>query len=184
MLFSLLYLLVRLVLRVPSPAGKYIRTYDAVNSNYSSYSKYKAKISLTQRAKYHVKAYTKASDEWAGAVSAYSKTFTVKRVASLGTPKVPTSVRAGTTFSVSGTLKPRFPAGQKTVKIRLYRYGSGKWSYVRTYSAKNSNYSSYSKYKARIRLTTKAKYRFKAYTSTTTTWAGTSTGYGWTTTVR
>ena len=74
--------------------------------------------------------------------------------------------------------------GVKTVKIRLYRYGSGKWSYVRTYSAKNSNYSSYSKYKARIRLTTKAKYRFKAYTSTTTTWAGTSTGYGWTTTVR
>ena len=86
-------------------------------------------------------------------------------------------MRAGTTFSAWSYLKPRFPAGAKTVKVKLYRYKSGKRNYIRTYSAVNSDYSSYIKYKARIRLTTKAKYRFKAYTSTTATWDGTSSSY-------
>ncbi len=48
----------------------------------------------------------------------------------------------------------------------------------------NSNYSSYSKYKTRIRLTAKAQYRLKAYTSTTKTWDGTSSAYSKVMTVR
>ena len=93
-------------------------------------------------------------------------------------------MRAGTTFSAWSYLKPRFPAGAKTVKVKLYRYKSGKRNYIRTYSTVNSDYSSYIKYKARIRLTTKAKYRLKAYTSHTSTWAGAYSSYSNTMTVR
>ena len=46
------------------------------------------------------------------------------------------------------------------------------------------NYSSYSKYKARIRLTAKARYHFTAYTSPTDTWAGTHSRYSRTIRVR
>ena len=163
---------------------KYVRTYDAVNAEYSNYSKYKLKISLTRRARYHFKAYTRANDEWTAAVSKYSRTMTVKRVASVSAPRVPTTARAGRTFTVWGYLRPRFGAGQKTVKVRLYRYRSGKWTYVRSYFAVNSNYSSYSKYKARIRLTAKALYHFRAFTSATSTWAGTHSRYSRTMRVR
>ena len=55
----------------------------------------------------------------AGAGSGYGGSISfVVRVSvrpMLGTPKVPSSVRAGRSFTVSGTLSPRFPAGQKTV---------------------------------------------------------------------
>ncbi len=38
-------------------------------------------------------------------------------------------MRAGTTFSAWSYLKPRFPAGAKTVKVKLYRYRNGWWRY-------------------------------------------------------
>ncbi len=108
---------------------RYIRTYDAESLDHGTYSRYRLRISLTQRAKYHVKAYTTETPDWGAAVSRYSKTFTVKRVAALYRPRVPTSVRAGTTFSAWSYLKPRFPAGAKTVKVKLYRYRNGWWRY-------------------------------------------------------
>ena len=40
----------------------------------------------------------------------------------LGTPKAPSSVKAGRSFTVYGSLTPRFTAGQKTVQIKVYRY--------------------------------------------------------------
>ena len=45
----------------------------------------------------------------------------------LGTPKVPSSVRARRSFAVSGTLSPQMPAGQKTVAIKVYRYKNRHW---------------------------------------------------------
>ena len=55
----------------------------------------------------------------------------------LGRPAVPSSVRARRYFTVSGSLKPHFTAGQKTVKIKVYRYKNGRWVLVKTLAATN-----------------------------------------------
>jgi hypothetical protein len=90
----------------------------------------------------------------------------------LGTPKVPLSVRAGRSFTVYGTLKPQFPAGQKTVKIKVYRYKNRRWVFIRQVSATNADHS---RYNVKVKLTTKGKCRFRAYTRPTAAWAAATT---------
>ena len=89
----------------------------------------------------------------------------------LGTPKVPSSVRAGKSFTVYGTLNPRLPAGQKTVTIKVYRYKNRRWTFTRKFSATNADSGASTRYSVKVKLTTKGKYRFLAYTAPTVTWA-------------
>ena len=93
----------------------------------------------------------------------------------LGTPKVPSSVKVGLSFTVHGTLDPRFPAGQKTVQIKVYRYKNRDWVFSREISATNADSDGSTRYSVKVKLTTKGKYRFGAYTAPTVTWAGDST---------
>jgi hypothetical protein len=106
-----------------------------------------------------------------------SGVITVSVRPALGTPKGPLSVKAGALFSVSGTLRPQFKSGTKTVKIQIYRSKAGKWVLVKTSSAVNSNNGSYSKYTLKLRLSVKAKYRFKAVTREMAAWAPATTGF-------
>ena len=107
---------------------------------------------------------------------AVSETIVVKVKPAVSKPKAPSKVKAGARFSVTGTLKPLFASGSKTVKIKTYRYRSGKWVFFKTYSAVNANSGSYSKYSVKIRLA-KGKYRFSASTAATAAWAAATTGY-------
>ncbi len=93
----------------------------------------------------------------------------------LGMPQVRKSVRAGRSFTVYGTLKPQFPAGQKTVKVKIYRSKNGRWVYVRQVSATNVDKLANTRYVAKLKLTAKGRYRFKAYTLKTATWAADTT---------
>lgn len=102
----------------------------------------------------------------------------------LGTPTCPTSVRHGTAFKVNGSLKPRFGAGTKTVTVKAYRYASGKWRFFKSYSAVNSNYSSYTKYTAKIVISRRGKYRFKASMAATSTSLAATSRYSRTLTVK
>ncbi len=88
----------------------------------------------------------------------------------LGRPVVPTSARAGRFFTVYGSLRPHFTAGEKTVHVKVYRYKHGRWVYVKTMAATNVDNGSFTRYRLRTRITTRAKYRFRA-TSTATGWA-------------
>ncbi|MFA4966497.1 MAG: hypothetical protein WC709_12810, partial [Thermoleophilia bacterium] len=94
----------------------------------------------------------------------------------LGTPRVQTWVRVGRSFTVYGTLKPHFPAGQKTVRVKIYRYRNHRWTYLRQVSAVNADSGANTRYGARIKLTARGKYRFKAYTAATALWAPDTTG--------
>jgi hypothetical protein len=100
-----------------------------------------------------------------------SKPVTIKVRPYLGRPLPPKVVKKGKLFTVPGTLKPRFPAGTKTVKIRVYRAKGGTWVVVKRLWATNVDTTSYSKYVLSTRLTSKGKYRFLAYTAATTAWA-------------
>jgi hypothetical protein len=102
----------------------------------------------------------------------------------LGTPKVPSSVGAGRSFTVYGTLSPQLPAGEKTVTIKVYRYRNRRWVFMRQVSATNADRGDGTRYGAKVKLTSRGKYRFRAYTAPTPTWAGDTTGLSTVLTVR
>ena len=83
----------------------------------------------------------------------------------LGVPTVPKSAKVNKNFTVYGSLKPHFPAGAKTVKLKAYRYNGHSWVSYKTYKATNFNNGSYTRYKLTVKITKKGKYRFKASTA-------------------
>lgn len=88
----------------------------------------------------------------------------VKPRASVGTPKAPTTMSRYRYYTVYGYLKPRHTSGTKPVKIKCYRKNSaGVYRYHHTVYAKVSNYSSYSKYKASVRLPHSGRWRLRGY---------------------
>ncbi len=93
----------------------------------------------------------------------------------LGVPRAPSSVKRGRSFTVYGSLKPQFPAGQKTVKVKIHRFKDGRWVYLRQVSATNADNGASTRYAAKVRLKVRGKYRFTAYTVRTTSWAADST---------
>ena len=102
----------------------------------------------------------------------------------LGTPMAPSSVKAGRSFAVYGTLNPRFPAGQKTVEIKIYRYKKHRWVFTKRVSATNADSGGNTRYSAEVKLTTRGRCRFRAYAAPTATWAGDTTGLSTVLTVR
>ncbi|MBE0528957.1 MAG: hypothetical protein IH629_07130, partial [Thermoleophilia bacterium] len=112
-----------------------------------------------------------------------SKALKVSVRPALGRPVTPKSVKARRYFTVYGSLKPHFTKGQKTVKIKVYRYKNRRYRYVKALWATNVDSGSITKYRLRTRLTTKGKYRFRA-TSRPTGWAVKTTSYSKTLVVR
>ena len=113
-----------------------------------------------------------------------SVTFAVKPKPTVGVPIRPRSVRRGKLFTVYGTLKPHFPVGAKTVRVKAYRYASGRWTFQKTYTAVNGDFSTYTRYSASVRIWRKGKYRFKAFTLATADWASAKSGFSRTLTVK
>jgi hypothetical protein len=103
--------------------------------------------------------------------SSISNPVTVRVRPFVGRPMVPTAIRAGKRFIVRGSLKPRFPAGAKTVRVKAFRYTRGKWVLAKRLVATNVDTLKYSKYRVTTRFTRKGKYRFRAYTLTMSGWA-------------
>ncbi len=101
----------------------------------------------------------------------------VKVKAAVGKPACPASVKAGKRFTVSGSLKPRFPKGAKTVTVRAQRYANGKWRPYKSYRATNADSGAYSKYSVRLKITKKGKYRFYGTTAATGTLAAGKSAY-------
>jgi hypothetical protein len=89
----------------------------------------------------------------------------------LGVPKVPSSAKVNKLFTISGTLKPRFPAGQKTVKLTAYRHKGKKWVSYKTYRAVNANSGSYTRYSLTLKISQTGRYRFTARTAATATFS-------------
>lgn len=85
--------------------------------------------------------------------------------ASLGTPSTPSKVTRSSTFTVSGTIKPRHTSGSKAIKLYFYHSESGHWVLRKTVTAKVSNYKSYSKYSVKVPLSSKGKWRVRSYHS-------------------
>ena len=110
------------------------------------------------------KTYYRASFAGDGVYKATTPTVTsVRPKVYLGTPKASSKMRYRRSYTVSGYLKPRHTARSKPVKLLAYRYQRGKWVYRKSYYGKAYNYSSYTKYKASVKLPYKGRWRIRAY---------------------
>jgi len=110
-------------------------------------------------------------------MSAISDAKTMYVRAFLGKPSGPKSITHDVTFTTRGYLKPRHTAGTKPVRIQVFKKSSGKYRLKKTYSATVSNYSSYSRYAAKIKLTSRGYWRVRAYYPATATNAGRYSSY-------
>ena len=83
----------------------------------------------------------------------------------LTTPVAPTTMSRTRTYSIYGYLKPRHYGN--AVRIYAYRYekikGRWTWKLRLTAYARAYNYSSYTKYLAKVRLPYAGKWRIRAY---------------------
>lgn len=114
-----------------------------------------------------VRPYTKAyyrvrfAGEAAYAPSASGSVLLTPK-AYLSTPSGPKSIVRNRRFTSVGYLKPRHSAGGYPVKLQAFRYQSGKWVLRKTFSAKASNYSTYTKYSASVYLPYAGKWKIRA----------------------
>ena len=151
-----------------SPASwKWLSTVTTENEAQYSTGQYTQVVHPRQLTYYHFVFSGNAAYS-----ASISNPLTIRVRPYLGRPVVPTVVKAGKRFTVWGSLKPRFPAGARTVKVSVHRYkGHGSWVVVKRLAAKNVDTLRYSKYQLRTSLTKKGKYRFRAYTPTMDGWA-------------
>jgi hypothetical protein len=86
--------------------------------------------------------------------------------ADVRTPVAPSKMSRKKSYTVHGYLKPRHVSGTYPVRIYKYRYVSGHWRSYGYVRAKASNYKSYTKYSAKLKLTKKGRWRVRAYAPT------------------
>ena len=94
-----------------------------------------------------------------GPASSPERTVAVR--AYVGTPNCPKSARPGRTFTAIGYLKPRHEADKHSVVLYCYQSVRGRWALKKKVAATNQNYSSYTRYRARLSLA-KGRWRIRA----------------------
>jgi hypothetical protein len=95
----------------------------------------------------------------------------------LGTPVAPKIVAKGKTFAVYGSLVPKHTAGAKNVKIKCYRKSSsGAWTLKKTATARNTNYSTYTRYRTVLSLSGAGSWKLIASYALTSKYAATTSG--------
>ena len=87
----------------------------------------------------------------------------VKSKASLGAPVAPKTMKKSKSYTVYGSLKPRHASGTTPVRIYKYKRIGGKWKSYGYVNAKAYDYASYTKYKVKLKLSSKGKWRLRAY---------------------
>ncbi|MEZ5125280.1 MAG: VCBS repeat-containing protein [Thermoleophilia bacterium] len=94
------------------------------------------------------------------------------------TPVAPSVMYHSKAKTIYGYLKPRHTAGTNPVQLQLYKKNSsGAWVLQSSVSAKVSDYSSYSKYAASVKLTSTGSWRVRAYCPATGEYLSASSGY-------
>lgn len=108
---------------------------------------------------------------------AVSPPVTLKPKVSLSTPSSALTQTYGRSYTSAGYLKPRHTAGTRPVRVYRELLVGGKWKPYGHVLATASNYSSYSKYAAAIKLPARGKWRLRAVHLTDTYHSGVTTSY-------
>ncbi len=86
-----------------------------------------------------------------------------KTKVSLGTPVAPKTMKRSKSYTVYGSLKPEHAAGSKPVRIYKYKQVGKKWVKKGYVTAKAYDYKGNTRYKVKMKLTSKGKWRLRAY---------------------
>ena len=149
-------------------------TADTVTNQAAPYTSGEYTYPWTAARNYYWRMDFLGTTEWAAAVGNYEY---VKVRPVLGKPSRPSSIKHGKKFTVSGSLKPKYPAGSKNVQVKAQKYSGGKWKAYKTYTATTADSGSYSKYSVKLSISNKGKYRFYATTANTSTLAAGKSAY-------
>jgi hypothetical protein len=96
----------------------------------------------------------------------------------VSTPKARTTMSPSRYYTVYGYLKPRHAVGSEPVEIRCFKKNSsGDYKFHHSVSAKVSDYSTYSKYKASVKLHHRGKWSLRAYAPADSRHMGKSSRY-------
>ena len=157
-----------------SSTGPWTEIPDFVTNAFAPYSSGEYTYDWTATRNHYWQMVFKGTAEWGPKTS---NVVYVKVVPVIGKPTCPSAIRHGKKFTVSGSLKPRYPSGSRNVKIKAQRYSSGKWKAYKTYTATTTNSGSYSKYSLKFSISKTGKFRFYATTANTTTLAAGKSAY-------
>jgi len=91
-----------------------------------------------------------------------SASFSAMPRVNLGAPTAPKTMKRSKSYTVHGWLKPRHANGTKPVRIYKYKKAGDKWKSYGYVKAIASNYGAYSRYKVKMKLTSKGKWRLRA----------------------
>jgi hypothetical protein len=163
-----------LVQYATSPTAILWTTAATVTNNAAPYTSGAYTYSWTASRNYYWRMRFAGTSEWGSADGAFVY-IKVKPV--IGKPSCPASVKHGKKFTVSGSLKPKYPSGSKNVTVKAERYSGGKWKAYKSYKATTANSGSYSKYSVKISISKKGKYHFYATTADTSTLSAGKSGY-------
>ena len=75
----------------------------------------------------------------------------------------PTTMIRGRYTTVYGFFRPRHSAGTPVVKLQGYRYERGRWVLRKTWTTTTSDFSSYSRYSARVAFPYVGRWRLRGY---------------------
>lgn len=110
-----------------------------------------------------VRTYYRFSFATTGAYAGAAQTTSLlPKLKMLGTPVAPARVPRDRYFTVYGYVKPHLANGAHSIVVECYRWSGGRWVLKKTASATNHPYSSFTKYRARLRLTTRGTWRLRA----------------------
>ncbi|MBI5230670.1 MAG: PD40 domain-containing protein [Coriobacteriales bacterium] len=101
-------------------------------------------------------------EEWFSALSA---PILVKPCSGLGTPVARSKMTKTKTYTIYGGLKPHHTAGASAGRVYAYRKQSGSWVLRKTFTTTAYDYSTYSRYRASVKLPYSGSWRMRAYHS-------------------
>ena len=130
---------------------------------------------------YYWRMHFAGTADWAASTSTF---LSVKVAPIVGKPSCPLSIKAKKKFTVSGSLRPRFTAGAKTVQVRAYVRKNKQWKFYKAYNATNADSGAYSKYAVKLSISKKGKFRFKGVTAASSDFAAAAGAWSRTLTVK
>jgi len=92
-----------------------------------------------------------------------AKFVVTKPRVSLGAPKAPTTIRKSKSYTIHGSLKPKHTQGAKPVRIYLYKKVGLAWIYKGYFKAKAYDYKGWTRYRGKMKLTSRGEWRVRAY---------------------
>jgi len=124
---------------------------------------FSATLKPTATAYYRVRFAGDAAGAGAFNSSVSASAVRVTAQVAIGTPAAPLVMRTTRAATVYGTLKARHAAGSTPVRIYKWRFVGGKWKAMGYVNARTSNYLSFSRYSASVKLSSKGQWKLRAY---------------------